>query len=120
VSYALNKINSLEYVKLDYFTTQGCKEAAADSNRPISHDTFGFTRLDDAFAIRPLSAQKPSKNIRSDEDLSWEEMFDAKIPCCISWPSPGSGQWPTQKPSPRPSSRELHPRRQHTNGKKAP
>ena len=39
-------LNSLEYV-----TTQGCKEAAADSNRPISH---GFARLDDTFAIRPL------------------------------------------------------------------
>ena len=64
VPYALN---SLEYVKLEYVTTQGCKEAAADSNRPISH---GFTRLDDTFAIRPLSTQKASKNIRSDEHLS--------------------------------------------------
>ncbi|KAI9465201.1 hypothetical protein BJY52DRAFT_1209627 [Lactarius psammicola] len=41
--YALNKINNLEYVELDYFT-----------------------------------ALRPSKNIRNDGDLSWEEMLEAK------------------------------------------
>ena len=28
-TYALGKLNNLEYVELDYFTTKGCREAAA-------------------------------------------------------------------------------------------
>ena len=77
-SYALNKLNNLEYVELDYFTTKGCREAAADTNKSVSHDTLTFTQLGDTFAIRPMAAIRPSKHIRNDEDLSWEEMMDAK------------------------------------------
>ena len=77
-TYALNKINNLEYVELDYFTTRGCKEATADSNKSVSQDTLTFTQVGDSFAIRPLAAMRPSKQIRNDEDLTWEEMMDAK------------------------------------------
>ncbi|KAF8465632.1 hypothetical protein DFH94DRAFT_639696 [Russula ochroleuca] len=76
--YALNKINALEYVELDYFTARGCDEAAADANQSLSQDTFGFAQVDGSFAIRPLAAQRASKNIRRDDDLSWEEMLQAK------------------------------------------
>jgi hypothetical protein len=55
-SYALNKLNNLEYVELDYFTTKGCRDAAADTNSSISRDTLTFTQLGDSFAIRPLAA----------------------------------------------------------------
>ena len=37
-----------------------------------------FTQVGDTFAIRPMAALRPSKQIRNDEDLSWEEMMDAK------------------------------------------
>ena len=77
-TYALNKLNSFEYIELDYFTTKGCREAAADSNKSVSQDTLTFTQVGDAFAIRPMAAMRPSKQIRNDEDLSWEEMMDAK------------------------------------------
>ena len=77
-TYALNKLNSLEYVELDYFTTKGCREAATDSNKSVSQDTLTFTQVGDSFAIRPMAALRPSKQIRNDEDLSWEEMMDAK------------------------------------------
>ena len=76
--YALNKINALEYVELDYFTMRGCLEATRDSNQSTSHDTFGFTQSEGILAIRPLAAQRASKNIRRDEDLAWEEMQFAK------------------------------------------
>ena len=77
-TYALNKLNNLEYVELDYFTTKGCREAAADSNKSVSQDTLTFTQVGDSFAIQPMAAVRPSKQIRNDEDLSWEEMMDAK------------------------------------------
>ena len=76
--YALNKINALEYVELDYFTMRGCSEATRDANESTSHDTFGFTQFEGVLAIRPLAAQRASKNIRRDEDLTWEEMLFAK------------------------------------------
>ena len=72
-TYALNKLSNLEY-----FTPKGCWEAAADSNKSVSQDTLTFTQVGDSFAIRPMAALRPSKHIRSDEDLSWEEMMDAK------------------------------------------
>ena len=77
-TYALNKLNNLEYVELDYFTTKGCREAAADSNKLVSQDTLTFTQTGDSFAIRPMAALRPLRHIRNDEDLSWEEMMDAK------------------------------------------
>ena len=77
-TYALGKLNNLEYVELDYFTTKGCREAAADSNKLVSQDTLTFTQVGDSFAIQPMAAVRPSKQIRNDEDLSWEEMMDAK------------------------------------------
>ena len=77
-SYALNKLSNLEYVELDYFTTRGCRDAMSDTSKSVSHDTLTFTQLGDTFAIRPLAAVRPSKHIRNDEDLSWEEMMDAK------------------------------------------
>lgn len=76
--YALNKVGNLEYIELDYFTTKGCREAQMDNYKSISHDTLAFTQLEDTIAIRPLAALRPSKHIRNDEDLSWEEMLGAK------------------------------------------
>ena len=118
--YALNKLNSLEYIELDYFTIRGCREAAADSNKSISHDTFGFTQLDSTFAISPLSAQKASKNIRSNKNLSWEEMFDTKNTMLHFMAQ--SKNWPRLHMEALAAffvALELHPRRQHPNGKKA-
>ena len=77
-SYTLNKLNSLEYVELDYFTPKGCRDAATDSNKSISHDTLSLTQVGDTFAIRPTAAIRPSKHIQNDEDIGWEDMIDGK------------------------------------------
>lgn len=37
-----------------------------------------FTQVGDTFTICPMAALRPSKQIRNDEDLSWEEMMDTK------------------------------------------
>ncbi len=84
-SYALNKINNLEYVELDYFT-----------------------------------ALRPSKDIRNDEDLSWEEMLEAKNTMLHFMAQ--SGLWPTAHAESLKAffvALERHHRRLLTNGKKA-
>ena len=77
-TYALNKVSNLEYVELDYFTVRSCREVHLDNYKSINQDTLAFTQLDDTIAIRPMAALRPSKHIRNDEDLSWEEMLAAK------------------------------------------
>ncbi|KAH9010121.1 hypothetical protein EDB84DRAFT_1445943 [Lactarius hengduanensis] len=76
--YAINKLNNLEYVELDYFTTKGCIEAGADTGGSANLDTLAFTQLDGTISVRPLAAVRSSRNIRNDEDLSWEEMLQGK------------------------------------------
>ena len=117
--YALKKIQDYEYVELDYFTVRACREATTDSNRSISLDTFGFTRLEDTIAIRPLATLRPSKNIRDDEDLSWEEMMDAKNTMLHFM---AKANWPRTHAESLAAfyvALELHPRRLLANGKKA-
>jgi hypothetical protein len=75
--YAIDKLQNLQYVELD-FTIRGCMEAAGDSTRSISQDTLTLAQFKGAISLRPLAAQRASKNIRSDRDLSWKEMFEAK------------------------------------------
>ncbi|KAH9037958.1 hypothetical protein EDB84DRAFT_1437322 [Lactarius hengduanensis] len=83
-SYALDKINNLEYVELDYFTDR-----------------------------------RPSKNIRNDEDLSWEEMLEAKNTMLHFMTQ--SGLWPTAHSESLKAffvALEQHPRKFRVNGKK--
>lgn len=117
-SYALNKINDLEYVELDYFTVKGCEEAAADANQSVSHDTLAFTQLQDTIAIRPMNSLRPSRNIRNDEELSWDEMLEAKNNMLHFMTK--SGVWPAEHAEALASffvNLELHPRRRQENGK---
>ncbi|KAH9013889.1 hypothetical protein EDB85DRAFT_1876724 [Lactarius pseudohatsudake] len=117
--YALNKVNNLEYVELDYFTLRGCKDATTDANRSISQDTLAFTQVEGTFAIRPLAAIKPSRNVRCDEELSWEEMFDAKNTMLHFMGK--SRAWPAAHAMSLAAffvALELHPRRNQDNGKR--
>ncbi|KAF8952989.1 hypothetical protein BDZ97DRAFT_1680327 [Flammula alnicola] len=77
-AFALNKLQHLEYVELDYFTPKGCNQAHAEHEKTSNHDTFSITRVDDIVALQPISSLKPSKNIRRDEELTWDEMVMAK------------------------------------------
>jgi hypothetical protein len=117
--YAIEKINALQYVELDYFTVRGCTEAAAESSRSINQDTLALMQLEGTVALRPIGAQRSSRNIRSDEDLSWEEMFDAKNTMLHLMEK--SGNWPAAHAESLAAfyfELELHPRRLLPNGKK--
>jgi hypothetical protein len=118
--YAITKLDNLEYVELDYFTMRGCNEAAADVNRSISLDTLTLSQVGDTVAMRPLASLRPSKHIRSDEELSWEEMLDAKNTMLHFMGK--SGNWPAAHAESIAAfflNLEWHPRRLQTNGKKA-
>ena len=77
-AFALNKLDALEYVELDYFTTRGCKNAHAEHELTTNHNTYGLSSLGDTLSLQPMSSLRPSKNIRRDEDLSWDEIVTAK------------------------------------------
>jgi hypothetical protein len=89
--YALNKINMLEYVELNYFTKHGCTEATRESDQSTGNKAFVTTQVEDTLSIRPTTAHRAAKNIRKDEDLSWSEMLFAKTTMleCIA----NSGVW---------------------------
>ena len=92
-SYALNKVKNLKYIELDYFTVKGCAEAQLEREMTSNHDTFGLTRLDNVAVFQPISSLKPSKSIRRDEELEWEEMVIAKNKMLEHMSN--SGTWPT-------------------------
>ncbi len=119
-TYAINKINNLEYIELDYFTTRGCREASADTGKSISQDTLAFTQLEGSIAIRPLASLRPSRNIRNDEELSWEEMMEVKNTMLHFMVK--STVWPMAHAESLAAffvALELHPRQKQTNGKRA-
>ncbi|KAH9009308.1 hypothetical protein EDB85DRAFT_2162884 [Lactarius pseudohatsudake] len=76
--YAVNRLNNLEYVELNYFTTKGCNEASTNTGNVVNQDTLDFTQLDGTITVHPLAAVRSLRNIRNDEDLSWEEMLQGK------------------------------------------
>ena len=45
-TYALSRLNGLEYVELDYFTARACKEAATETHRPSNNDAMAITVTD--------------------------------------------------------------------------
>ncbi|KAH9073424.1 hypothetical protein EDB83DRAFT_2219509 [Lactarius deliciosus] len=118
--YAINKINNLEWVELDYFTLKGCRDAIADSNKSVSQDTMAFTQLGGTIAMRPLAAMAPSRGIRNDEDLSWLELLEAKNSMLHFIAK--SGVWPDQNVIALAAFfvvLDVHPIRVQTNGRKA-
>ncbi|KAF8261482.1 hypothetical protein EI94DRAFT_1810214 [Lactarius quietus] len=77
-SYALHKLDNLEYIELDYFTEKGCRQAGIQAVRTFNSNVLALTQPEGTIALHPMSAIKPSGNVRGDEELSWDEMLDAK------------------------------------------
>ncbi len=99
---------------------KGCREANADTSKSISQDTLTFTQLEDTIVIHPLAALRPSRTIRNNEDLSWEEMLQAKNTMLHFMAK--SAVWPMANAESLAAffiALELHPRVLQINGKKA-
>ncbi|KAF8258746.1 hypothetical protein EI94DRAFT_1707696 [Lactarius quietus] len=77
-SYALHKLDNLEYIKLDYFTERGCKQARVQAARMFDNDALGLTQHEGGIALHPMASLKPSSHVRGNEELSWQKMLDAK------------------------------------------
>ncbi|KAG1809128.1 uncharacterized protein BJ212DRAFT_1302695 [Suillus subaureus] len=75
--YALQKIKSMEYVELWYFSPEGCQEAA-DSSRSTAEDSFGLVKVDGYVAFKPIAAFKASHKALQDHDLPWHQFDMAK------------------------------------------
>ncbi|PPR00595.1 hypothetical protein CVT24_005446 [Panaeolus cyanescens] len=100
-SFAINKLDNLGYVELDYFTDRGCRQAQEEVEQASHNTTFGLTSLggngasdSGGLGLQPLSSLRPLKGIRRDQDLSWSETVSAKN-TMISWMFK-SKAWPEQ------------------------
>jgi hypothetical protein len=76
-SYALNKLESFEYVELFYFTLEGCLDAQSNQCTEAD-DAYGLSRVGDMVSFRSISAVQASKNVIQDVDLLWNQLTHAK------------------------------------------
>ena len=67
--YAFHKLELIEYVKLYYFTMEGCHEGS-DSYKSSADNTFTLARSDEGKALRVASSVHTSHKVILDIDLS--------------------------------------------------
>jgi hypothetical protein len=89
-TYALNKLESFEYIELWYFTQEGCLDAL-ENHRFQAEDALGFAKVGDTLALKQLAAVKASRNAIKDADLTWRQMTMARI--CFLQQAAAAG-WP--------------------------
>ncbi|KAF8152847.1 hypothetical protein K438DRAFT_1921872 [Mycena galopus ATCC 62051] len=78
-AFALRKLERFEYIKLWYFTREGCDDAAASAaNRTINEDAFALTKVDDVVGLRPASSFSASRKVVKDIELTWDQLSFAK------------------------------------------
>ncbi|KAG1806578.1 uncharacterized protein HD556DRAFT_1188401, partial [Suillus plorans] len=75
--YTIHKLKSYEYVELWYFSPDGCKETA-DEAKSSADGTFGFTKVEDFVALKPVASFKPSRKAIQDHNLEWRQFDMAK------------------------------------------
>jgi hypothetical protein len=75
--FATDKIKSIEYAELWYFTTEGILNASKISPA-AADDAYGLTHADSRLDIQPVKALRTSRNVISDEALSWEQIATAR------------------------------------------
>jgi hypothetical protein len=76
-TYALNKLESFEYVELFYFTREGCLDAQTNQ-RTEADDAYGLTRVGEVLSFKSISAIRASKNVIQDVNLTWSQLTYAK------------------------------------------
>jgi hypothetical protein len=75
--FALNKLETFDYIELWYFTQEGCADAF-DNQQAVAEDAYGLTAVDDFMALKPVSSFKASRNVVKDKSLTWRQMTMAK------------------------------------------
>jgi len=77
-SYALNKLESFDYIELWYFTPDGFQDAV-ESQRSQTDDAFSLTKVGDSLALKQFAAVKASRSAVKDSDLTWTQMMMGKV-----------------------------------------
>lgn len=75
--YAIDKIKSLDYVDLWYFTVEGILDASKITST-AADDTFGILRTDLGLTLQQVKATRASCNVVMDKSLSWEQIATAR------------------------------------------
>ncbi|KAF8545763.1 hypothetical protein OG21DRAFT_1372400, partial [Imleria badia] len=75
--YALQKIAVFEYVKLWYFTRDGCFKATKQAHSQAD-DTFGLLSTNEVLTLHPVASVKASKNTKADHELSLTDILQAR------------------------------------------
>ncbi|KAG0692844.1 hypothetical protein DFH29DRAFT_817049, partial [Suillus ampliporus] len=75
--FAIHKLKSFEYVKLWYFSPDGCRETA-DNAKTSADDTFGLTKVEDFVTLKPVASFKASRKAIQDHSLEWRQFDLAK------------------------------------------
>lgn len=72
----INKLKDFEYVELAHFTASA-RERAKKDVRGTDEETLAWSRSTNALTITTMPAS--SRNVRQDEDLTWDEVMQARI-----------------------------------------
>ncbi|EIW56505.1 uncharacterized protein TRAVEDRAFT_127249, partial [Trametes versicolor FP-101664 SS1] len=72
----INKLKDFEYVELAHFTASA-RERAKNDVRGTDEETLAWSRSTNALTITTMPAS--SRNVRQDEDLTWDEVMQARI-----------------------------------------
>ncbi|KAG1787468.1 uncharacterized protein HD556DRAFT_1246761 [Suillus plorans] len=71
---AIHRLKSFKYIELWYFSPDECK-ATADEAKTNADDAFGFTKVEDFVALKPVASFKASHRAIQDHSLEWRQ-FD--------------------------------------------
>ncbi|EGN93852.1 hypothetical protein SERLA73DRAFT_24110, partial [Serpula lacrymans var. lacrymans S7.3] len=80
--YAINKVESGDYIELWYFTVEGCRDAFAHQHT-IANTLSMITNDNNQVALKPAASYCASKNAKHDEDLTLNQIFIART-CLIN------------------------------------
>lgn len=90
--YALQKLNTCDYVKIWYFSPPGYLDAAWNYDKSQANDTFSISKVDHYLTICSIASVRASHNILSDHELSFPEFLRARN-CFLEYAKKAS--WPT-------------------------
>ena len=73
--YACQKLHKGDWVKLWYFTWEGCLKAAKPSTS-VANNTFSITMEDSSMIqLQSIALSKASRNALSNRSLSWDQIY---------------------------------------------
>ena len=115
---ALKRLEKKEFVELWYFTAEGCRvTAAADLASP--DDTYGLVNTDKGLVFQTLGASSMSVKVTRDEDLTLEQMTEAKTRLVGCMKTCGWNEYEVTQTAMFYMSLDVHPMRSQPYGRQA-